>query len=214
MEKSIKYAIYAVLTLAVIMLGTAVYWLQYYNLFSLQEQTNGFIGNVENLYFRGLIFVLWSLGDYPAGSIAFCAAASAAILAFFWLVETKLFKDRKWAFLTAPLATSAILLAFALGGSIVSNQIETDLYNAKPSSGCIDILYNGSSFDSFLDLPANFSMLILETALAVFLSLIFYGVIRKKGWNKFLVVSALLLILAQFVYFFVIPIILLSLILP
>ncbi|MCX6758796.1 MAG: hypothetical protein NTX14_03750 [Candidatus Nealsonbacteria bacterium] len=211
--KKTKIAVYALLTSAAIILGTMVYWFQYYNIFSIQEWTNNFIDVVEGIFFGGFYFALWSLGGFSPGSIALCAAASAAILAFFWIVETKLFKDKKWAFLTAPLITSALLLAFALGGSIVSNLIVTDLSNTKLSSGCMDIFYGNTSFDSSIMLASAFSMLILEAACAAFLLLILYGAIKKKGWNKFLVVSVLLLILAQLIYYLVLPLVLRSLVL-
>lgn len=211
MKKQIKYAIYTILTSVTIMLVTLIYWFQYYSLFSVQERTDSFLEAINTIFFGGFNFILWSLGEYPAGNIVFCAAAAAAILAFFWLVETKLFKDRKWAFLTAPMVSSAVLLAFALGGSIVSNQIVTDLYNTKPSSGCMDIFYGGNSFDSFFTLPYIFSMLILEMASAAFLLLIVHGAIKRKGWNKFLVVSALLLILAQPLFYVILPLLLVSL---
>ncbi len=210
--KKIKYAVYAILTSAAIMLGTMVYWFQYYNIFSIQEWTGNFIDTVEWIFFGGFNFALLSLGEFSPGSITLCAAATAAILAFFWLVETKLFKDRKWAFLTAPLVTSALLLAFSLGGSVISNLISANLSNIPPSSGCMNIFYGNNSFDFFITLPYAFSMFILEAACAVFLLLIIYGAIQKKGWDKFLVVSALLLILAQLIYYLILPLILGSLI--
>lgn len=212
MKKSIKCAIYAVLTLAVIILGTTVYWLQYYNLFFIQELVNGFIDAVDTFFFGGFNFIFWSLGDYPAKDIALCSAATAAILAFFWIVETRLFKDKKWAFLTAPLAASALILAFALGGSIAENLIFKAI-NANPTAAvCINGLNENIYQNSSVMLPFAFSAFILEAATAAFLLLIAYGAVKKKGWNKFLVVSTLLLILSQFVYFFILPLAFLSLI--
>jgi hypothetical protein len=97
-----------------------------------------------------------------------------------------------------------------MGGSIVGNLIGMELSGNPAAAGCNDIFHNSRGFDSFIILPANFSMLILETALAVFLSLILYGAAKKKGWNKFLFVGALLLILAQLLYFFILPSVLMS----
>ena len=61
------------------------------------------------------------------------------------------------------------------------------------------------------ELKTIISMLILEMASAAFLLLIVHGAIKRKGWNKFLVVSALLLILAQPLFYVILPLLLVSL---
>lgn len=186
------------------MLGTTTYWLYYYNLFSLQDLPGEIDSFTQSVFLSGLsIFDGNANYGFGPDAIALYALISAALLAFFFIVESKLFKNKKNAYLTAPLVASATLLSFGLGSFFTGNFFIRFLNEASPDY-LAQLNYANTPYFEITALPWLFSMLIMEIASLFFLLSLLRTVFKKEPYN-FQLAGLLILLFAQIVYYFLIP---------
>lgn len=111
-------------------------------------------------------------------------------------------------FFAVSLATSIFLFVFAFGQVVAFSSIMKSLDSyliANSQNNCIDFFYTLPDSIAFpIGLTREFSFFILEATALVFFSLAILDLIKKKGVNKFYLVSFTISIAAKIVFFWII----------